>query len=104
VHLACEGHVIREYPTESPPEPQALSISIDEAARTVTISSYGTAATKSEPNSESVRFGDEGGYVGELSGKLNRFTGVVEFRWIAPIRKESLMNYSGSCKPVGSIF
>jgi hypothetical protein len=103
VHLACEGHVVREYPSEAPPEPEALSISIDEAVGTVTISSYGTATIKGEPDSANLRFVDQGGYAGELSGKINRFTGAVEFRWITS-RKEPLLNYSGSCKPARPIF
>ena len=97
VHLVCDGHISRQYPKESPPEPEALSVTIDENAGTVTISHYGQETIQKPLLSDLVKFGD--GKAGVLTGSIERFTGVIEFR-LTTSNMEPLMHYRGSARPL----
>jgi hypothetical protein len=101
-HFVCDGRVVRQYPQEVPPEPQALSVTIDENAGTVTISHYGRETIQSPLRDGLVRFGDDDG-AGVLTGSIDRFTGVIEFRWTTH-SMEPLMNYQGQCRPARPLF
>jgi hypothetical protein len=104
-HLACDGTIVYQYPSEKPPEPQALSITLDEDAGTVRIAHWGTAKIKSGPGDNLVRFVDDGadGF-GVLWGSIDRFNGAFEFRLIGSLSKEPLMNYHGRCKSARPVF
>jgi hypothetical protein len=102
VNLACDGHIIRHYPSEKPPESEALSVVIDESAGTVTISHYGKEAIEAPAASGGlVRFGDTS--MGVLKGSVDRLTGVIEFR-LTTSSLEPLLNYEGQCKPARPLF
>lgn len=104
-HLVCEGSIVYQYPNEEPPEPQALSITLDEDAGTVRIAHWGTAKINSAPGDNLVRFVDDGaGGFGVLWGSIDRFTGALEFRLVGSLKKEPLMNYHGRCKSARAVF
>jgi hypothetical protein len=101
IALACSGKMTaaRRHVTED----YSISITVDIAARTVTVGSYGTVPILGDLHADTVTFMKNKDTLAEAStGTLNRLTGVASVHIITLI--DGLYQFYGTCKPAQRLF